>query len=280
MVTFRRLRGLGTVAAAGMLVLAGGPAMACDHHGHSPHRYVCRGGDFATMDLVPIPSGNYKTITVKGACFVPAGAVIRVAEDVHVLAGAVLDAQSAPSKITVGDDVTAGAGSLLGLGCQPDYVDSQGNPIKTGHPCVVEPDGHSTITVKGDVNAFGANTVLLNGVKVKGSVRLAGGGGAIPWSIKNNTIKGNLKVTDVTADWFGALFNKVGGNVTLTNITATDPEEVAAGGTPTVFIVRNTIKRNLACTGIGPALAFGFYPGEVNTVGGTASGQCASPVST
>jgi hypothetical protein len=263
-----------------MLVLAGGPAMASDHDEHSWHRYTCTGGDFSTMNLVPIPSGNYESITVKGACFVPAGAVIRVAEDVHVRAGAVLDAQSAPSTITVGDDVIADAGSLLGLGCQPDYVDSQGKPIKTGHPCTVDPDGHSTITVKGDVKAFGANTVLLNGIKVKGNVRLVGGGGDIPWSIKNNTIRHNLTVRGVTADWFGLLFNKVRGNVTLTDITATDPEEVAAGGTPTVFVVRNTIGRNLTCTGIGPALSFGFYPGQVNTVGHKATGQCASPVST
>ena len=269
-----RLKVLGTVAVTGMLVLAGGPAMACDDDAHSSHRYTCTGGDFSTMDLVPIPSGNYESITVEGACFIPAGAVIRVAEDLKVRAGAVLDAQSAPSTITVGDDVTADAGSLLGLGCQPDYVDSQGNPIKTGHPCAVEPDGHSTITVKGDVKAFGANTVLLNGIKVKGNVRLVGGGGDIPWSIKNNTIKRNLTVRGVTADWLGVLFNRIGRNATLTDITVTDPGDDGR----LVFVVRNRIGRDLTCTGLAPGVSGGFFPGEVNTVGRHANGQCASLV--
>ena len=84
----------------------------------------------------------------------------------------------------------------------------------------------------------------------------------------------------VTAEWFGLLFNAVEGNTTLTHITATDPEEVAEGGTPTVQIVRNVIGHNLTCSGIGPALGFGFYPGQVNTVGHQANGQCAYPVST
>jgi hypothetical protein len=248
--------------------------MASEHDGDSPDHYTCTGGDFSTFDLVPIPSGHYESITVKGACFIPPGAVIRVDEDVHVKAGAVLDAQSAPSTITVGEDVIADAGALLGLGCQPDYVDSKGKPIKTGHPCTLVPDGHSTITVKGDVKAFGANTVLLNGITVNGNVKLIGGGGDIPWSIKNNTIKRNLTIRGVTADWLGVLFNKIGRNATLTNISVTDPGDPGR----LVFVVRNKIGRDLACTGLTPGVSGGFFPGEVNTVGRHATGQCASLV--
>jgi hypothetical protein len=80
----------------------------------------------------------------------------------------------------------------------------------------------------------------------------------------------------VTADWFGALFNTVNGNVTLTNITATDPEDVDPDFPPTVYVVRNTIRRYLTCTG-GPALSFGLFPGSINTVGHNANGQCAEP---
>jgi len=217
---------------------------------------------------------------------------------VHVRAGAVLDAQSAPSRITVGHDVTAAAGSILGLGCQPDYFDSNGKPIKTGHECgaQTDPDDQgsaadtdyptgpeagnpyagmsSTITVHGDVTASGADTVLLNGITVCGNVKLTGGGGAIPWSIKNNTIGGNLKVSGVTADWLGVLFNSIGRNATLTNITATDPGDPGR----LVFVVRNTIGRNLTCTGLAPGVSGGFFPGEVNVVGRHAIGQCASLV--
>jgi hypothetical protein len=260
-----RLVGLATLTIAGTLVLSGGAAMAAPS-GRAPRAYTCTGGDFATGNFTSIPSGRYASITVRGACNVPADAVIRVVGNVNVAAGAVLDAQSAPSTITVGHDVTAAPGSFLGLGCQPDY------PHNTGHPCTVEPDGHSTITINGNVTAFRADTVLLNGITVNRNVTLIGGGGDIPWSIKNNHIGGNLTVGGVTADWLGVLFNSIGGNATLIHITATDPGDPGR----LVFVVRNTVGRNLICAGLAPGVSGGFFPGEVNVVGRHAIGQCAS----
>ncbi len=181
----------------------------------------------------------------------------------------VLDAQSAPSTITVGRNVTGASGSLVGLGCQP--------PSYTGnsaHECTVEPEGHSTITVKGNITATGAAAVLLNGMTVKGNVTLTGGGSTIPWSIKNTTIKGNLTLSGQTTDWLGVLFNHVGRNVTLTNIAVTDVHPDAPG----VYIVRNTVGRNLICKGLTPGVSGGFVPGSVNVVGRHALGQCASLV--
>ena len=92
------------------------------------------------------------------------------------------------------------------------------------HQCTVEP-GRALhhVTVRGSVLALGANTVLLNGITVNGSVWLFGGGGPIPWSIKNDTIGHDLTVVGVTADWFGALFNQIGGSATLIKITANNP---------------------------------------------------------
>jgi hypothetical protein len=252
-----RLRILGALAVAAALALPTGSAMAA---APGPMPYTCTGGG--------IPSGNYASITVTGFCGVAPNAVITIVGNLNVGAGAVLDAQSAPSTITVGHNVTAAAGSLLGLGCQPDY------PHNTGHPCAVEPDGHSVITVNGNVTATGADTVLLNGVTVKGNVTLTGGGGDIPWSIKNDAIGGNLTVSGVTADWLGVLFNHISKNVTLTNITATDPGDPGR----LVFVVRNTIGWNLTCTGLAPGVSGGFFPGSVNVVGRNAIGQCASLV--
>jgi hypothetical protein len=254
-----RLRILGSLALAAALTVPVGPAMAAGSS--TAPAYKCTGGD--------IPSGTYRSITVTGFCAVPAGAVISVVGNVNVGAGAVLDAQSAPSTITVGRNVTAAAGSLLGLGCQP--------PSYTGnsaHECVVEPEGHSTITVYGNVTATGADAVLLNGITVKGNVTLTGGGSPIPWSIKNNTIGGNLTVSGQTTDWLGVLFNRIGKNATLTDITVTDIHP----GAPGVYIVRNTIGRNLTCTGLTPGVSGGFVPGSVNVVGRNANGQCASLV--
>ena len=101
-----------------------------------PIAYTCTGGDFATGNLINIPSGIYASITVTGACAVAPDAVITVVGNVNVASGAVLDAQSAPSTITVGDNVTAAPGSLLGLGCLPDPPGHT-----TGHPCTVDPTG-------------------------------------------------------------------------------------------------------------------------------------------
>lgn len=202
------------------------------------------------------------------------GGEYRIAGNLNVMAGAVFDAQSAPSTITVGRNVTAAADSLLGLGCQPNFP---GPPLvgKSGHPCL-EPyeEDSSTITVNGNVTATNADTVLLNGITVRGNVSLTGGGGDIPWSVKNNTIGRNLTVSEVTAFWFGSLFNSIGGNATLTDIAVT---EDYPGASQSVYVVRNAIGRNLTCTGLGPNLSFGFIPGSTNTVSRNAKGQCAEP---
>ena len=230
-------------------------------HTRTPVAYTCTGGE--------IPSGNYARITVKGACSVPADAKVRVVGNVYVAAGATLDAQSAPSTITIGRNVIGARGSFIGLGCQPEAY--TGN---SAHPCTVEPDGHSTITVRGSVWASGAAAVLLNGIKVHGNVWLCGGGSDIPWSIKNNTIRGNLTVTGQKTEWVGVLFNTIGKNVTLTRIALSDPDP----GAPGVYIVRNTIGRNLVCWRLRPGVSGGFVPGSVNVVGRKAIGQCASLV--
>ena len=256
-----RLKALGALAVAGALALSGGPAMADASGTRTPKAYTCTGGD--------VPSGNYASITVTGTCAVPAGAVISVAGNVNIAAGAALDAQSAPSTITVGRNVTGAPGSLVGLGCQP--------PSYTGnsaHECTVEPTGHSTITVNGNVTTWDAATVLLNGITVKRNVTLVGGGSQIPWSIKNNTIDGNLTVSGQTTDWLGVLFNQIGRSATLIKIKVTD----AHPGAPGVYIVQNTIGSNLTCFGLTPGVSGGFVPGSVNVVGRHAIGQCASLV--
>jgi hypothetical protein len=255
-----RLRTLGVIAATGALALPAGTAMAAGSG--TSTAYTCTGGQ--------IPSGSYASITVTGVCDIQPNAVINVGGNLNVVAGAVLDAQSAPSTITVGRNVTAGPDSILGMGCQP--TNSIGR--FAGVPCAADPTGHTVITVAGNVTATDANTVLLRQVKVGGNVTLTGGGGDIPWSIKGNTIGRNLTISDVTADWLGVQFNHIGGNATLTNITATDPGDPGR----TVAVVENTVGRNLTCLGLAPGVSGGFIPGEVNHVGHNANGQCAALV--
>jgi hypothetical protein len=262
-----RLKILGLLAVAAALALPTGSAMAA---APGPTAYTCVGGDFATGTFISIPSGNYASITVKGVCNIAPDAVINVVGNINVAAGAVLDGQSAPFTLMVGHNVTAGPGSLLGLGCQPTNTIGR----FAGVPCAADPTGHTTITVGGNVTANNANTVLLRKVTVNGNVTLAGGGGDIPWSIKGMTIGGNLAISGVAADWLGVQFNHIGGNAILTNITALDPGDPGR----TVAVVENTVVRNLICWGLEPGVSGGFIPGEVNHVGHKAIGQCASLV--
>jgi hypothetical protein len=254
-----RVGGLGVIAVAGSLALASGPALAAPS---KPAPYTCAGG--------AIPSGNYASITVTGACSVQQDAVVNVTGNIDLARGAVLDAQSAPATITVGHNVTAAAGSFLEFGCQPENTIG----LMAGVPCAADPSGHTTITVQGNVTATDADTVLLRKVTVGGNITLTGGGGDIPWSIKGNTVGGNITISDVSADWLGVQFNHVGGNVTLTDITALDPGDPGR----TVAVVENTVARNLNCTGLAPGASGGFIPGEVNHVGHNATGQCAALV--
>lgn len=262
-------RTLVVLVAAVALTLTGG--LTADAHGkggsHGKTRaLVCKGGE--------IGSGTYSSITVTGVCSVAKDAVVKVTGDITVRKGAVLDAQSSPSTITVGRDVNAARGSTLGLGCQPaavtgnsahPCVDAEGNPID-------DPTVFSTITVKGHVTALGAEVVLINGITIGRSLTIVGGGSPeIPWSVKNNTIKGDLWTSHLVTNWYGVLFNKVGKNVTLLNIKLTEDHPDAAG---VVYVVQNKIGRNLFCKGL-PGVSGGFVPGAVNTVGGKALGQCS-----
>jgi hypothetical protein len=237
-----------------------------------PNNYTCSGGqwtgDPGTSTFTPIPSGSYASITVTGVCTIAPGAVIDVKHDLNVAPGALLDAQSVTSTITVGHDVTAGSGSLLLMGCQP--VTTIGT--MAGVPCNDNPDGQTVITVNGNVIAGDADTVILRKLTVKGNVSLSGGGGDIPWSIKGNTIGKNLTISDVAADWLGVQFNTIGGNATLTNITSLDPGDPGR----TVAVVENTVRKNLDCNGLAPGVSPGYIPGETNHVGHRATGQCAA----
>jgi len=255
--------------AAPVGAFSGGTAVAAPFF-RPPVPYTCAGGDAQTGTFVPIPSGTYANITVRGACRPAPGSVINVIGDINVADNAVFDAQSYPSTITVGHDVTAASGSFLGLGCLPDPTSTS----TTGHPCVDASGnpttGSSDITVYGNVFAWDANTVLLNGITVKWNVALIGGGGAIPWAIKTNTIGGSLLVSNMTPDWLGVIVNKIGGSVILANvhITDTDPN-------PAIFVASNTVGQNLACWGLAPAVSGGFG-NEHNIVGGRSFGQCAN----
>jgi len=269
----RFLLGATLVVASFAVAATGLVGTAVAKGGKSGGAYTCTGGsasggDPSTWTFTTIPSGNYSSITVAGVCQTAPGAVINVKGDINVAPGAILDAQTFTATISVKHNITAGAGSLLGLGCQPPGAIG----TAAGVPCNDDPNGQTVITVKHNVSADNADTVLLRGLTVGHNVSLNGGGGAIPWSIKGSWIGHNLTINGVTAEWLGVQFNKVKHDAVLTNITVVDSEH--PGGK--AAIVENRVRHNLVCEGIVPGVSPGFIPGETNHVGHKATGQCAA----
>jgi len=258
------LFGAALVVAAGAISgLVGATGIASAAPGTA---YTCAGGDFASGNFTSIPSGDYASITVTGVCNIVPGAVINVTGNINVAAGAVLDAQSYSSTITVGHNITADAGSFLGLGCQPSGAIGR----FAGVPCIDDPN-QTVITVSGNITATNAALVLIRGATVNGNVSIDGGISDAPWSIKGDTIGGNLTISGLTAEFLGVQFNTIGNNATLTNITVNDEHSPPPG----VTIVSNNIGNNLNCNGLLPFAGDGFFNG-VNHVGHKATGQCAA----
>lgn len=248
-----RMRILGALLLAGAMSVAG--ATAADAAGAGP--YTCTGGEV---------SGTYSALTIAGPCSVPQGATLTVTGSLTVNPGAMLDAQSVSSTVRVFRNVTAGAGSLLGLGCQSPA--SVGN---SAHPCA--DGGDSVVWVGGNVTATDAMAVLLNGITVDGNVTVTGGGSeVIPWTLKNSTIGGNVTWSGQDTNWIGVLFNRIGHNATFTDITINDPDGSGNG----MFIGHNVVGWNLNCFGISPTVSFGFGPTAGNTAGHKLLGQCAA----
>lgn len=242
------------LASSAALIIPAGPATA------APNSTTCGNGE--------LPSGTYTSVLVTGDCTVPAGAKITIRGNLTVARGAVFDAQNAPSDITIGGSVFGGRGSMVGLGCTLAHGCESGGP-------------YSSISVRGNIVLNHVFDAALNGLEVGGNVVSNGGGGGfvlpegfIPFSMKDDTIHGNVVVQGLTTTWFGLIRSTVDGNVVLHNIKLDDPDGNE--------VVANTIGSNLICSGLSPAPQLGDAvegapPGYgPNTIGGRAIGQCAA----
>lgn len=254
------LRALGVIAGAVALTGVGMTSASAA----SAQALTCSGGQ--------IHGGTYSSITVTGHCTVKPGARVIVQGGVIVRPGASFDGAT-DSTIKIHGNVVAGPGSSFALGCTP------------AHPC----DGNDTQDfstfdrVDGNIVLNGVFNAALNGDLIGGSVTSIGGGAGllnpadefIPFSIKDDTIGGNVVVSGLTTVWFGVIRSTIGGNVVLINIKGSDPDANE--------VVANKITGNLVCIGNSPASQFGdaildpgLPPGYgPNQVGGVAVGQCA-----
>ncbi len=225
--------------------------------------YTCAGGE--------IPAGTYGNVLVTGYCTVPndPSANVVISGNLIIAPGAAFDAQF-HSTVEIDGNVLAGKGSLFGLGCTE------------AHPCNDGTPGTQTDVVKGTIFLNQVFDAAINGDKIYGSLISIGGGAGlldpetdfVPFSIKDDEIKGNVIVLGLETVWFGIIRTQVGGNVLLNNINLSDPDGNE--------IVADQIGGNLVCHGMSPAPQGGDAvegaPPDYGTIllGGHAIGQCAA----
>jgi hypothetical protein len=259
------------------LALAAGPSAAS---AAAPVPVTCTGSDATPGSLA---AGTYSSVTVTGVCDVNAGQVV-VTGSVTVATGAALVAAFAldhggpgTSGLTVDGNIAVGSDASLLLGCEaPAFICLDDDP---GGPTLNSPD-----TVKGGVVATGALGVIVHDSSIGADASQSGGGGgpscAAPTTgifstldspvysdYEDNSIGGTLRITGLTSCWFGGLRNRVGGSVTFSDNSLSDPDAMET--------ITNQIAGNFLCSGNSPAVHFGDSGGSPNVVGGFATGQCA-----
>ena len=284
-----RLLAVTVLAWFGLFAAVGIPAASASPHGGS--NYTCTGGN--------VPAGVYKTMTITGVCYMPAGA-ITVLGNLRVAPGALLDNASpgdpagspapvASADLTVHGNVTVGSGAVLLIGCTPNGACTNPNP-----------PGLSITRIDGNLTGINALGVVVQAADIGGNFTLIGGGGGTmggvstggcfaatppaPWSedmqsavagnpvysdVEDSSIGGNYTVIGLSSCWLGSLRDFVGGNATFIGNQMGDPDAMEIGN--------NVVRGNLSCFGNDPAPQFGEGAAP-DLVGGRASGQCGFDV--
>lgn len=274
----RSVRGLAVLIGVATMALGGVSAA----NASAPRPGGCSGG--------PINGGTYSNYSVTGNCYLGDSAHLVVRGNVTIAPGARLDATRYPtSTLTVGGNVTAGRGAAFAIGCTDAHPCSPtGVPMDATGP---KPPGADS--VGGNVALNGVYNAALNGVSIGGNLSSVGGGAGlipqtgpdsqfIPFSVKDDTIRGNVSVTGLRTVWFGIIRSRVGGNVTVMNDSGT---AIGETGPDSNEVVANTIGGNLVCLNNSPTARFGDaileapYPGYgPNHVRGNVVGECRALV--
>jgi hypothetical protein len=139
--------------------------------------------------------------------------------------------------------------------------------------------------VGGSIQGTNPLGIIVHVTTVGGDIVSTGGGGGVtcqPSGVFNqfgqpaysdyedNTISGNLRVTDLNSCWFGAIRNTIGGSAQFANNVFADPDASEN--------LTNHISGNLLCSGNSPVVQYGDSTGSANIVGGFATGECAFSV--
>lgn len=273
-----------TSLALATAVLGTGTALAADAHHHRAS--ICAGTLAAPGVLAGTFSGD---VVIKGVCAVNGGAAV-IRGDLILTPGSALNATFAlndvagkgTSSLTVGDDIKIGSGAVLAMGCEPNFSPCTDDPnAKTGGTLT----GHNVVF--GDVTGSKALAALIHASTIFGDFTLRGGGGGVTCAVpatgvfhalgspvfsdsEDNSIGGDIKISDLHTCWLGALRNDVRGNIVDRNNTMADPDANE--------FLANVVRGRIACFGNTPAVQYGDSMGSPNLVFGRAFGECAFSV--
>lgn len=265
----RSVRGMAVLIGAATLALGGMSAA----NASTPGPGSCSGG--------PIYGGTYSSFTVTGNCYLADGANLLVLGNLNINSGAGLDATVySTSSLTVRGSVNARGSSLFAMGC------SEAHPCQDNMPKYTGQD-----SVYANVSLSGVHGAAINNTFIGGSLSETGGGAGLsvdfpPFSVKDNTVNGNISITGLRTGWFGVIRNQVGGNVNITgNKSANSPNDPYGMQQDSSEVVANEIGGNLSCTNNTPHAQFGDAAHPVspfdygwNDVRGLAFGECVALV--
>lgn len=262
---------------------------------------ACTGGNLA--------SGTYTSLTVSGECYIPDGTTVTVTGNLIVSAGAMLDAVSPggagssallgsalPGTLVVNGNISVGRGAALLLGWCVEPNGGSGS-----ENCDRNEQSSPGDSVSGNISATGAESVIIHGVSVGGSVVINGGGGGVQCvtptlfsddsdpaingsqsigydfdpvnydDLESSTIGRGVIVENLNSCWFGAVRDDVTRSFTFDHNTMADGDGDE--------VVGNAVGLSMACVGNSPAVQFGDSGAAPDVVAGSATGQCAAPIS-
>ena len=278
MILYRRLFA-SVVATVATVALAAASAGDASPRGMAP-RVSSAGGD-ATCFGGSVAAGVYSNLSIAGFCNVDSGSVT-VEHNLTVLPGGTLNAQfggteTVPtSDVTVGGNLDVQTNGVLVLGCEPFHFTCQNDPNPSSGGTF-----SNSASVGGNLTAQDALAVVVHVTSIGHNVTMSGGGGGAtcnsflpvlgspPYGdFEDNTIGGNLTISEWQSCWLGAFRDTIRGNVDWQNNVTADPDgnEIAT----------NSIGRNLNCTGNSPNPQIGDSGGALNLVFGRANGQCVN----
>jgi hypothetical protein len=283
MKTFRLLLALSTVAASAVAVAGpvaaatpaavarSRPAVPCVVFGAFRH-------GLTITSSCTVPKG--RQLAVRGSLTLASGAQLKISDaaTVSVRGRVVLGNRSRVNAITastvsIRGNVLLSRDSTLALGCSAALMQP---PLKI---CT----GLSHDVVRGNILAWTARSLLIDGVTIRGNVISVGGGhpvtgpgaatcvespNALNFVFKDNVVTGEVVVTGWQGCWIGFIRNVQHGNMIVAGNRSADPDSTE--------VVTNTIWGNLACFANTPAAQIGDSHGMKNRVFGVKLGECAA----